>query len=342
MSDCPKCGMRDDDWFLCRRNDCATKATPLNDYAALEARYEEERASSLAREEALRAEIDNLRARIEREPVVQALEWEEYWSGGNEDIPAWRARNSLGLHISFSFAGRLFDGRQIKSHDEAPKAEVQAAKDAKQADYARRILSALASAPEPVEAAPFQQRVQPWMMACFGAQISADQLERGDRFIEEALELLQSGGYPRERVQSLINYVYSRAIGDPAQEVGGVMVTLAAYCLAHNLDMHACGETELSRAWTKVEKIRAKQAAKPTGSALPIAYPPSPTVTEACKFRLGERVTKTKGSSWTGRVVGFYSTALTPAGCCVESETETGSVQLYPEAALASTEADNG
>lgn len=56
---------------------------------------------------------------------------------------------------------------------------------------------------------------------------------------------------------------------------------------------------------------------------------------EARKFRLRDRVTKIKGSSWTGRVVGFYSTTLTPVGYAVESETETGSVQIYPEAALA-------
>jgi hypothetical protein len=48
------------------------------------------------------------------------------------------------------------------------------------------------------------------------------------------------------------------------------MVTLAAYCNAFGLDMYEAGETELSRIWTKVEAIRAKQAAKPTGSALPI------------------------------------------------------------------------
>lgn len=53
------------------------------------------------------------------------------------------------------------------------------------------------------------------------------------------------------------------------------------------------------------------------------------------KFIIGDRVTKTSGSSWTGRVVGFYSTELTPIGYCVESETETGSVQIYPERALA-------
>ena len=119
--------------------------------------------------------------------------------------------------------------------------------------------------------ASFQDRVQPWMMACFGPEISADKLERGDRFLEEALELVQSGNYPKERVYALVEYVYGRDQGEINQEVGGVMVTLAAYCLAHGLDMHTAGETELARIWTKVEKIRAKQAAKPTGSALPVA-----------------------------------------------------------------------
>lgn len=52
------------------------------------------------------------------------------------------------------------------------------------------------------------------------------------------------------------------------------------------------------------------------------------------KFKLGDRVRKVKGSSWHGYVVGFYSTALTPQGVAVESERETGSVQIYPEAAL--------
>lgn len=128
-----------------------------------------------------------------------------------------------------------------------------------------------AEAVQPVGGADLQSRVQPWMMACFGPEISADKLERGDRLLEEVFELLQSGDYPRERVRALEDYVWSRPKGEPHQEVGGVTITLAAYCLAHGLDMHEAGETELARIWTKVEKIRAKQAAKPTGSALPIS-----------------------------------------------------------------------
>lgn len=123
------------------------------------------------------------------------------------------------------------------------------------------------------ETGSFQQRVHPWMIACFGPEIASDRLERSDRFIEEALELVQASNYPKERALALVDYVYGRDQGDINQEVGGVMVTLAAHCLAHGVDMHEAAETELARIWTKVEQIRAKQAAKPTGSALPIAQP---------------------------------------------------------------------
>jgi NTP pyrophosphatase (non-canonical NTP hydrolase) len=119
--------------------------------------------------------------------------------------------------------------------------------------------------------ASFQQRVQPWMMECFGPEIAADKLERNDRFIEEALELVQASGYPKERALALVDYVFDRDQGEINQEVGGVMVTLAAHCLAHGVDMHEAGETELARIWTKAEQIRAKHAAKPTGSALPVS-----------------------------------------------------------------------
>ena len=58
------------------------------------------------------------------------------------------------------------------------------------------------------------------------------------------------------------------------------------------------------------------------------------TTPENWRYCLGDRVTKTKGSNWTGRVVGFYSTSLTPEGYAIESETERGSVQIYPVGAL--------
>lgn len=57
-------------------------------------------------------------------------------------------------------------------------------------------------------------------------------------------------------------------------------------------------------------------------------------VAPAAKFKVGDLVTKTKGSQWKGRVVGTYSTTLTPEGYAVESSTERGSVQIYPATAL--------
>lgn len=117
--------------------------------------------------------------------------------------------------------------------------------------------------------ATFQQQVKPWLLSCFGEEIASDRSERNHRFLEEALELVQACGCTKEEAIQLVDYVYGRPLGEPHQEVGGVMVTLAALCLAQKLDMHEAGATELKRIWTKVEQIRAKQAAKPKHSPLP-------------------------------------------------------------------------
>lgn len=117
----------------------------------------------------------------------------------------------------------------------------------------------------------FQERVQPWMLECFGAEIAADTAERNHRFFEEASELVQANGMSRSEAHQLVDYVFDRPVGEFNQEVGGVQVTLAALCLSRDSDMHAAGEVELARIWTKVDQIRAKQAAKPKHSPLPAA-----------------------------------------------------------------------
>ena len=128
----------------------------------------------------------------------------------------------------------------------------------------------------------FQDGVAQWLLECFGPAIAADKTERADRFIEEALELVQSVAYPAERVVALIDYVYARPIGEPMQETGGVMVTLASFCLSHGIDLDEAARVELARVWTKIEAIRAKQASKPTGSALPGHAPSSPLNLREC------------------------------------------------------------
>ena len=52
------------------------------------------------------------------------------------------------------------------------------------------------------------------------------------------------------------------------------------------------------------------------------------------KFKRGDVVRKRSGSQWQGRVVGEYSTPLTPEGYAVESDSHAGSVQIYPVGAL--------
>jgi hypothetical protein len=135
--------------------------------------------------------------------------------------------------------------------------------------YAREQWRVMVAAAPPTLS--FQERVQPWLMACFGERIAGDREERNHRFLEEALELVQACGCTASEAHQLVDYVFDRKIGEQRQEVGGVMVTLAALCLANALDMHDAGEVELARIWTKVEGIRAKQAAKPKHSPLPQA-----------------------------------------------------------------------
>lgn len=116
----------------------------------------------------------------------------------------------------------------------------------------------------------FQNRVKPWLLACFGSVISNDKKERNHRFLEESLELAQACGCTAGEAHQLVDYVFNRDVGEKHQEVGGVMVTLAALCLSQELNMHENGEEELERVWRCVDKIRAKQASKPKDSPLPV------------------------------------------------------------------------
>jgi hypothetical protein len=115
----------------------------------------------------------------------------------------------------------------------------------------------------------FQYRVAQWMTACFGPVISADVTERNHRFLEEALELVQSTGGTAHAAHQLVDYVFSRPVSDPVQELGGTMVTLAALANAAGLNVEDAANTEMVRVWQIIDKIRAKAAAKPRYSPLP-------------------------------------------------------------------------
>ena len=119
----------------------------------------------------------------------------------------------------------------------------------------------------------YQNRVARWMLQCFGLEIAEDKTERNHRFIEEALELVQACGCSKEDVLMLVDYTFDQPIGEKGQEVGGVMVTLAALCEAQGLRMGREGLTELHRIWKCIDQIRQKQKTKPRNSALPADVP---------------------------------------------------------------------
>ncbi len=124
----------------------------------------------------------------------------------------------------------------------------------------------------------FQKRVLSWLLECFPMEVCRDGRERCHRFLEESLELVQALGCTRAEALQLVEYVYGRPVGEPEQELGGVMVTVAALCFPHQLNMVIAGEKELARVFTRIEQIRAKQAAKPKLSPLPVAAPGGLTV----------------------------------------------------------------
>ena len=115
----------------------------------------------------------------------------------------------------------------------------------------------------------YRERIHAFMLACFGEEIARDIVERNHRFLEESLELVQSTGCAASEAHQLVDYVFGRPVGEPHQECGGVVVTLAALCNAAGIDMEKAGEDELHRVNSKIDVIRAKQAGKPKHSPLP-------------------------------------------------------------------------
>ena len=115
----------------------------------------------------------------------------------------------------------------------------------------------------------FQQEVVEWLIECFGVDTMTDVPNRNHRFLEEALELVQASECTRVEAHQLVDYVYDRPAGDLNQEVGGVMMTLAALCAVTTVNLNSAAKEELGRCWVMIDKIRAKNAAKHKDSALP-------------------------------------------------------------------------
>lgn len=109
----------------------------------------------------------------------------------------------------------------------------------------------------------FQARCMKWILAWLNTNLVWNKQERNQRFLEEALELVQSLDMDKETAHKLVDYVFNRPRGEPKQELGGVMNTLAILAETNSMSMWADGEAELVRCWNNIDKIREKQKAKP-------------------------------------------------------------------------------
>lgn len=107
----------------------------------------------------------------------------------------------------------------------------------------------------------YQRAVAKWMKECFSPSTVSNPRERAFRFLEEGLELFQALDCTKEEALELVDYVFSRPKGDPAQEVGGVSITLPALCSAIAVDWEDAAVKELERINTPevLAKIRAKR-----------------------------------------------------------------------------------
>lgn len=83
------------------------------------------------------------------------------------------------------------------------------------------------------------------------------------RFFEEAVELAQAFGLRPELLAHQIAVTYAREPGEIAQEVGGVMVTLMAFCESKEISLALAEHNEIARCNSKpLEYFQRRQKEK--------------------------------------------------------------------------------
>ena len=109
----------------------------------------------------------------------------------------------------------------------------------------------------------FQMRLMACLKSCLGFKVLENKKFRKDRFLEEALELVQALEYTESEAHQMVRYVFNRPKGNPEQEVGGVATTLVCLCDVYGFDFIECAEKELASIYERMDAIRKKQAVKP-------------------------------------------------------------------------------
>ena len=119
-----------------------------------------------------------------------------------------------------------------------------------------------------------QQAVFKWAGDTFG-QAALEPKERILRFLEEAVELAQAELMTHAQARTVVDYVFGKPPGDPEKEVGGVGVTLLAYCAARGFSADAAEEREFDRVQT-IDPVRFRERQNKKAAAGIAAHVPEP------------------------------------------------------------------
>jgi len=84
----------------------------------------------------------------------------------------------------------------------------------------------------------YQKNVMEWLIKSFGEKSATSDHGRTTKFLEEAIELVQSLDLEKEFVHRMVDYVYAREKGEPYQEVGCLVICLAGLCESLNLGLN--------------------------------------------------------------------------------------------------------
>lgn len=130
------------------------------------------------------------------------------------------------------------------------------------AHYWKRVAEDRASASESRLAQSLQDGLAEWATEAFGAETITDLKTRAMRTLEEAVELAQALGVDEEACHRQVVHTYSRPVGDPAQEIAGVINGALMAAEGLGVDGLLVAEEELHRVWGCIDEIRIKNLTK--------------------------------------------------------------------------------
>jgi NTP pyrophosphatase (non-canonical NTP hydrolase) len=80
--------------------------------------------------------------------------------------------------------------------------------------------------------------------------------------LEEAVEVAQAGDVSQEQAMAILQRTYSRPIGEINKEIGGLLVTIYAFCGLYGSDPRYLLEREVERVLAKDPEVWRKKHAE--------------------------------------------------------------------------------